>query len=411
MACLLYTIGTGQRKATVYGRTVVFEMIICGFVTPFLYREQSFDLNSKLEESHMLNWKRGLLFGLACALFFSITVPFNGFCADGKVHNLKFAWNDIWGPKFRASQIYRPGGEMQRMLFERSGGRIQMEIIPRMFPSGDMFMAVAKKKADMGDIAMPWLSGTYPIWSWGEIPGIVNENPVEGLAEELAVYQDAEVIKIYDETLKKYGLKFWFVTQWDPANGIWSNKDIKTLADLKGMKIRVGGYLPTQGIKALGASPVTIAGSELAPAMMAGTIDGVLTSLGYGYSIGLGKVSKYFSLTPLSPTWTAVTVINLKAFNALPADLQEVVMDVGRELQQMVSLSTTAEYVMSLDTVDLSGVKRTRLDEKDKAKVGEAADVVEKEWLNVDGPWKGERPKLLKAVKKAVNNYRDFTGK
>lgn len=358
----------------------------------------------------MFNCKNSRLLVIVCALMFVMLTSMSSVAAD-KVYKLKFAWNDIWGPKFRASQIYRPGGEMERMLYERSGGRIQMEIIPRMFPSGDMFTAVAKKKADMGDIAMPWLSGTYPIWNWGEIPGIVNEDPVQGLAEELAVYQDKDVQKIYDKTLAKFGLKFWFVTQWDPANGIWSNKNITKLDDLKGMKIRVGGYLPTQGIKALGASPVTIAGSELAPAMMAGTIDGVLTSLGYGYSIGLGKVSKYFSLTPLSPTWTAVTLINKKSFDALPADLQEVVMEVGRELQQMVSLSTTAEYVMSLDTVDLSGVKRTRLDEAAKDQVAAAAATVEKEWLNADGPWKAERPALLEAVKNAVNNYRNFTGK
>lgn len=349
--------------------------------------------------------------GTLCALLLLAALPAAGLGADQQVYKLKFAWNDIWGPKFRASQIYRPGGEMQRMLYERSGGRIQLEIIPRMFSSNDLFMAVAKGKADMGDVPMPWLSGTYPIWNWGEIPGIVSEDPVSGLAEELAVYQDPKVQAIYDETLKKFKLKYWFITQWDPANGIWSNKEITRLDDLKGMKIRVGGYLPTQGIKALGASPVTISGSELAPAMMAGTIDAVLTSLGYGYSIGLSKVSKYFTLTPLSPTWTAVTVMNRETFESLPEDLQAVVMDVGRELQQMVSLSTTAEYVMSLDTVDLSGVKRTRFEGAELEKVIAQCQSVEKEWLEVDGPWKSKRPELLEAVKAAVANYRSFTGK
>lgn len=345
------------------------------------------------------------------ALLLLLIAPQQGFCAGEKIYKFKFAWNDIWGPKFRASQIYRPGGEMQRMLYERSGGRIQLEIIPRMFSSNDIFMAVAKGKADMGDVPMPWLSGTYPIWNWGEIPGIVDEDPVKGLAEELAVYQDPEVQRVYDETLKKFSLKFWFITQWDPANGIWSNKNITTVADLNGMKIRVGGYLPTNGIKALGASPVTISGSELAPAMMAGTIDAVLTSLGYGYSIGLSKVSKYFSLTPLSPTWTATTLMNRKAYDSLPPDLQKVLMQVGRELQQMVSLSTTAEYVMSLDTVDLSGVKRTRFDGKEKEKAITHVTVVEKDWLDVDGPWKDRRPEMLSAVKAAVKKYRAFNGK
>ena len=348
---------------------------------------------------------------LIAALILVLSIPMGGFCQDKKVYKLKFAWNDIWGPKFRASQIYRPGGEMQRMLYERSNGRIQLEIISRMFPTGDLFAAVAKGKADMADVAMPWLSGTYPIWSWGEIPGIVSEDPVEGLAEELAVYQDSDVMKIYDTTMKKYNLKFWFVTQWDAANGIWSKKPVSQLDDLKGMKIRVGGYLPTQGIKALGASPVTIAGAELAPAMMAGTIDAVLTSLGYGYSIGLAKVSKTFTLTPLSPTWSAVTVMNLKKFNSLPPDLQKVVVDVGRELQRMVSLSTTAEYIMSLDTVDLSGVKRTRFSKEEMAVAVKECKVVEDAWLNMDGPWKSERKALLSAAQAAVAKYRGFSGK
>jgi TRAP-type C4-dicarboxylate transport system substrate-binding protein len=338
----------------------------------------------------------------------AFVMPQGTWAAEKKVYELTVAWNDIWGPKFRASQVYRPGGEMQRMLYERSGGRIKLKIISRMFPAMDIFAAVAKGKADIGDVPMPWHSGTYPIWSWGEIPGIVNEDPVKGLAEELAVYQNPEVLKIYDETLKKYNLKYWFVTQWDPANGIWSKKNITTLADLNGMKIRVGGSLPGKGLKAMGATPVTIAGSELAPAMMAGTIDGVLTSLGYGYSIGLAKVSEYFTLTPLSPTWTAVTLLNRKSFEALPKELQDVVMDVGRELEQMVSLSTTAEYVMSLDTVQLSGVKRTMFKPEEFKTAVERCNVVEKEWLGLSGPWKSKRQELLPLARKAVKDFRSL---
>jgi len=341
---------------------------------------------------------------LAAALVVGGLAPSTALSAE-KVYELTFAWNDIWGPKFRASQVYRPCGEMQRMVHERSNGRIKLKIIPRMFPTNQLLQAVAMGKADIADVAMPYESGTYPLWNWGEIPGIVNEDPVKGLAEELAVYQDPKVMEIYDRTLKKINLKFWFITQWDPANGIWSEKEINTLADLEGMKIRVGGYLPTMGIKALGASPVTIAGSELAPAMMAGTIDGVLTSLGYGYSIGLAKVSKHFTLTPLSPTWTAVTLINRKTYDSLPEDLQEVMMSVGQDLQRMVSLSTTAEYVLSVDTVDLSGVERGALTGEVREKAVEACKVVEEEWLKMAGD---DGKELLSAVKEAVAKYREF---
>ncbi len=326
---------------------------------------------------------------------------------DDKVYEMTLAWNDIWGPKFRASQVYAPGGVLQRMLHERSGGRIQLKIVSRMFPATDILMAVARGKADMGDIPMPWHSGTYPLWSWGEIPGIVSSDPVEGLAEELAVYQDPRVVKIYDESMGKLGLKFWFVTQWDPANGIWSKKELKTLDDMKGLKIRVGGFLPTIGMKGMGASPVTISGSELAPAMMAGTIDAVLTSLGYGYSIGLAEASSHFTLTPLSPTWTAVTVISKKKFESLPGDLQEIVLQVGREVQQMVSLSTTAEYILSKDALALSGVKIGTLEPSEQKKALAAAKPVEEEWLKETGE---EGKKLLGVIRDVTAKYRAFTG-
>lgn len=338
------------------------------------------------------------------ALILVMLVPLN-VSAQDKVYELKFAWNDIWGPKFRASQVYRPCGEMERMVHEATNGRVKLKIISKMFPTGQLLESVATGKADAADLAMPWLSGTYPLLNWGIIPNIVSADPVEALGEELAVYEDPKVMGILDSRLKEVNLKLWFVTQWDPANGLWSKNEINSIEDFKGMKMSVaGGFYGNLGAKNMGASAVAITSAELAPAMMTGTVDGVLTSLGYGYSIGLAKVSKYYTLTPLNPTWTAFTVINRKTFDSMPADLQEALMDVGKQLQRMVCLSTTAEYVMSLDTVALSGVKRKSLPPAQQKKALEKVKVVEEKWLEDTGD-KGQ--KLLKAINDAVSRYRN----
>lgn len=338
------------------------------------------------------------------ALVLGVFMPLN-VSAQDKVYELNFAWNDIWGPKFRASQVYRPCGEMQRIVEERTNGRVKMKIISKMFPTSQLLESVATGKADASDLAMPWLSGTYPLLNWGVIPGIVSADPVEALGEELAVYEDPEVMEILDKRLKEVNLKLWFVTQWDPANGIWSKKEIKSIEDIKGMKMSVaGGFYGNLGAKNMGASAVAITSAELAPAMMTGTVDGVLTSLGYGYSIGLAKVSKYYTLTPLNPTWTAYTVINRKIYDSMPPDLQKALMDAGRELQRMVCLSTTAEYVMSLDTVALSGVERKSLPPAEQKKALEKAKAVEEKWLQDTGD-KGKE--LLKAINAAVSRFRD----
>ncbi|MDR1044431.1 MAG: hypothetical protein LBP33_04835 [Candidatus Adiutrix sp.] len=345
----------------------------------------------------------GKLLTLAFAIM--LAVPAAAFAQDDKVYELAVAWNDIWGPKFRASQVYRPGGELERRVFERTGGRVKLKIISKMFPTEQLFQAVATGKVDIADVAMPWESSTYPLWNWGEVPGIVDSSPPIGLAEEEAVYSDPKVRELYDQSMAKYNLKFWFVTQWDPANGIWSKGLISGLADLANMKVRAGGYFPTVGLRAIGGTPVSVSGSELGPAMISGTIDGVLTSLGFGYSIGLAQVSKQFTLTPLSPTWSAVTVINKKKFDSLPKDLQEAVIEAGLDIQRAVNLSTIAEYILSTDILTLANVKVAEFPESDKAKLAEASKAVEKEWLDQTGK---EGEELLAAVRAAVNKYRSF---
>lgn len=339
------------------------------------------------------------------ALIMVMCLPLNVLAEDKKVYELTMAWNDIWGPKFRASQVYRPCGEMERMVHEATNGRVKLKITSRMFPSDEILRAVATGKADIGDVPMPWLSGNYPLLNWGLIPNIVDQNPVKALGEELAVYEDPEVKDIMDQRLKDVGLKLWFVTQWDPANGIWSKKKINSLDDLKGMKLSVaGGFLANLGVKSMGGSPVAITNSELAPAMVAGTVDGVLTSMGYGYSIGLADVSNHFTLTPLNPTWTAWTVINRDTYNSMPPHLQKKLMEVGKELQRMVKLSTTAEYIMSLDAIEMEGVERSTLPSKEQEKALEKCQVVKEKWLEETGD-KGKE--LYEIIKDVVSEYRD----
>ena len=343
----------------------------------------------------------GTLIFLTMAMGLVFAVP--TFAADDKVHTIRFAWNDMWGPKSRASQIYRSGGEMEKMIHERSNGRLKMESISRRFPGTDIIQDVARGKADAGDLHMVYHSGIYPLWNWDEIPGIVNMNPMTGVSEELDIYNDPKVRACYDKTMGKIGLKFWFVTQWDPCNGIWSKKEIKTLDDIKGLKIWTPGYLPAKEMKALGASTVSMPGTEAAPALMTGAIDAALQPMGYGYSIGMAKIARYFTRIPISPTRSSVTVVNEKFFAKLPKDLQKIFQEVGLELQQMLNRSTQAGYSLSADALDLAGIKRSELDPASKTEAQKKLKIIEKKWLTLSGK---EGRELLPLVKDAANRHR-----
>jgi TRAP-type C4-dicarboxylate transport system substrate-binding protein len=80
-------------------------------------------------------------------------------------------------------------------------------------------------------------------------------------------------------------------------------------------------------------------------------------------------------------------------------------MRAGREVQQMVCLSTIAEYVMSTDILQLAKVKVTEFPASDRPKLDAASAAVESEWLKETG---ADGQELLAAIRSALDGYRNF---
>ena len=76
--------------------------------------------------------------------------------------------------------------------------------------------------------------------------------------------------------------------------GGWFRKEIKTVADLKGLKMRIGGFAGTVLAK-LGVVPQQIAGGEIYPALEKGTIDAAEWVGPYDdEKLGFHKVAPYY---------------------------------------------------------------------------------------------------------------------
>jgi TRAP-type C4-dicarboxylate transport system substrate-binding protein len=120
-----------------------------------------------------------------------------------------------------------------------------------------------------------------------------------------------------------------------PPQVLWSTKKLTSLADLKGMKLRVTS--PEQGefLKRFGATSVTIGTPEVAPALERGVIDGVVTAssgggvlwrdlLKYNYRLGVNYVDN-------------VIIVNAEAFGKLPADVQAKVRKIVADAMPQVT--------------------------------------------------------------------------
>ncbi|MBN9067643.1 MAG: TRAP transporter substrate-binding protein, partial [Rhizobiales bacterium] len=105
--------------------------------------------------------------------------------------------------------------------------------------------------------------------------------------------------------------------------GGWYRKEINTLDDLKGLKMRIGGFAG-KIIEKLGVVPQQIAGGDIYPALEKGTLDACEWVGPYDdEKLGFAKVAKYYYY----PGWweggpTLHSLINLEKWNALPKPYQ-----------------------------------------------------------------------------------------
>ncbi len=114
----------------------------------------------------------------------------------------------------------------------------------------------------------------------------------------------------------------------DPYFLITSKKQIKTLEDLKGMKIRVPGGPPTEQMKALGAIPVLIPMPGNYEALDKGTIDGMSSPWEPIQGFRLYEVVKYYTMVPLTSVYFSMSM-NKQKWDSLPKDIQQAIMSVS----------------------------------------------------------------------------------
>jgi TRAP-type mannitol/chloroaromatic compound transport system substrate-binding protein len=130
---------------------------------------------------------------------------------------------------------------------------------------------------------------------------------------------------IYNDFLKEYGVHAFLAGNTGAQMGGWYRKEIKTVEDLKGLKMRIGGFAG-QVLAKLGVVPQQIAGGEIYPALEKGTIDAAEWVGPYDdEKLGFNKVAKFYYY----PGWweggpALHVLVNQKALSELPADYRAI---------------------------------------------------------------------------------------
>ncbi len=143
----------------------------------------------------------------------------------------------------------------------------------------------------------------------------------------------------------------------------WFNKEIHSLADIKGMKMRIPG-LGGEVFERAGGTSINLPGGEIFTSMQTGVIDATEWVGPYNdLAFGLHQVAKYYYY----PGWqepgpTLETIINKTAWDSLPADLQAILRTASRMMNEDLLSEYTARNNAALrELVDVHHVQLRKL--------------------------------------------------
>lgn len=173
------------------------------------------------------------------------------------------------------------------------------------------------------------------------------------------------------ELYARHGLHFVGHVHHD-MNLIHSNKPIHSLDDFKGLNLRMPGGLIADCFAAIGARTVTLAGSEVRPALASGAIDAAdFTGPAMNLDLGFAEVSKYIIMGPTSapclhqPVDLTIVVFNQGVWQGLSPSTQDLLTELVRAFSYQHFTAHQTANIKAWADFEAAGVTVTRLSEED----------------------------------------------
>lgn len=204
-------------------------------------------------------------------------------------------------------------------------GRIQIEAYfsETLFKAADAWKAVKTGVADIGWCFHGFWPGVTPLADVVSLPGL----PVTSAKQGGAVLWKLQ--EKYPEIQKEFAdVKVLMPFTTSPYFIITTKKQVKTLEDLKGLKLRVIGGPPVDQMKALGGVPLLIPMPDVYQAMQTGVLDGMASPWGAIEPYKFYEVVKYYTFVPLFIGYFTMAM-NKDKWNSLPSDVQSQIMSVS----------------------------------------------------------------------------------
>jgi TRAP-type C4-dicarboxylate transport system substrate-binding protein len=204
-----------------------------------------------------------------------------------------------------------------------SGGRIRVQLFPSMQLGGTPPQLFDQARDGVADLVwtLPGNTpGRFPRLEVFELPFVPAQRSVVNspAVQEFALNQAAEELREVHP-----------ICVWSHDQGlVHSRRQVKTLEDMRGLKLRFPTRQAGEALKALGASAIGMPIPQVPESLASGVIEGCVVPWEVVPSIKVHELVKYHTEIPGSPTLYVATflfVMNKARYEGLPADLRAVI--------------------------------------------------------------------------------------
>ena len=278
----------------------------------------------------------------------------------------------------------------------------------RFYEPGALVPALAiMDSVTQGAIDSGYTSGGYAVGKLPQAPlfGTVPFGPSAGLS--LAWFKYGGGQELYDKMYEPFNIKGMRCFMFSPEGAGWFRKEINSLEDLKGLKMRIAGFAANV-LERFGVSTQLLAGGDIYPALELGTIDATEYSMpAIDLSAGFHNVAKYYYM----PGWHQQITFHEFIVN----------MDLWKELSdlQRAQLRTACEATQAHSYADAEAINPPALAELEKqgAEIRvfpkEVLDELEAAWIEVAQEQSDKHPEFkeawdsLSAFRKQYDSWAD----
>ena len=206
-------------------------------------------------------------------------------------------------------------------------GKLRIVVHPNgsLFRMPEIMRAVETGQAQMGEILMSTLVNQNPVFGLDSLPFLAT-----GFDDAYRLYLAQK--PVLERILDKRGVKLLYAVAW-PPQGIYAKKELRSAADMKGLKWRAYNPATSKIAQVVGATPLTIQAAELSQALATGVVDSTMTSGATGVDSKIWEsLTHYHTVNAWLPK--NMLVVNRKEFDRLDKATQDIVAKLAQEAER-----------------------------------------------------------------------------